>query len=35
VVKDHLDKLQQPENPFINLLGRFAFIRRFADQLRT
>lgn len=34
-VKDHLDKMQRPDNPFGLLLDRFAFIRRFADALRS
>jgi hypothetical protein len=33
VIKDRLDKLQQPNNPFAQLLERFGFIRRFADQI--
>jgi len=33
VIKDRLDKLQQPNNPFAQLLNRFGFIRQFADQI--
>lgn len=33
VVKDHLDKLQQPGGSFVPLLERFGFIRQFADEI--
>ncbi len=33
VIKEHLDKLQRPEHPFMQLLNRFGFIRQFAGQI--
>ena len=33
MIKEHLDNLQQPKNPFLQLLNRFGFIRQFADQI--
>ncbi|MEW5956554.1 MAG: hypothetical protein AB1801_02440 [Chloroflexota bacterium] len=33
VIKEQVDKLQHPKNPFMPLLDHFGFIRQFADQI--